>query len=93
LSVKENAVIIDNIKIYPNPSQNLSTIEYTLPQGETKGEIIIYDIAGAVVKKVTVTSCSGKIELDNTALQSGTYFYQLTASNGATGAKKMVVIK
>jgi hypothetical protein len=83
----------DSLKIYPNPSQNQFTIEYKLPQGESKGEIIIYDIAGTEVKKVTVTNGSSKAELDNSALQSGIYFYQLITSKGATGGKKMVVIK
>lgn len=93
LTIKENITAFDNIKVFPNPSQNLSTVEYTLPQGVDKGEIIIYDIKGEEIKRVTVNSSSSKIELNNSALQSGTYFCQLKTSKGSVGTKKMVVIK
>lgn len=92
-AVSENKNVMESIFVFPNPTSGNATITYTLPQGETKGEIIIYDIAGAEVKKVTVTNGNGKIVLDNSALQSGTYFYQLIASKGAVGTKKMVVVK
>lgn len=83
----------ESIYVFPNPTSGNATIRYTLPQGETKGEIIIYDIAGAEVERILVTNGNSKIVLDNFALQAGTYFYQLSTSKGIIGAKKMVVIK
>jgi hypothetical protein len=91
--INENEKANENISLFPNPTSGIVTIEYTLPQGETKGELIIYDIAGAEVKRVAVTNSSGKIILDNSALQSGTYFYQLSTSKGSAGIKKMIVVK
>lgn len=93
LVIKENAAAVGSMKNFPNPSQNQSTIEYTLSKGETQGEIIIYDIAGVEVKRVMVTNNSNKIVLDNSALHSGTYFYQLITSKGSLSMKKMVIIK
>ncbi len=93
MSIKENITAFDNLKIFPNPSQNMSTIEYSLPQGVNNGEIIIYNIAGVEVKKIAITSITSKIELDNATLQSGTYFYRLITCKGLVGTKKMVVIK
>lgn len=92
-AVNENKNVMESIFVFPNPTSGNATITYTLPQGETKGEIIIYDIAGAEVKKVTVTNGNSKIILDNSALQLGTYFYQLITSKGSAGAKMMVVVK
>ena len=38
--------IPEQFKIYPNPSQDYSYIDYELPKGNDKGEIVIYDITG-----------------------------------------------
>lgn len=86
---------IDNLEmsVYPNPTSGSVTINYKFSQGEAKGEIIIYDIAGVEVKRVTVTDGNSKIELDNSSLQSGIYICQLTTNKGTTATKKMVVVK
>lgn len=92
-AINENENPAQNISIFPNPTNGNATITYTLPQGETKGEIIIYDIAGAQVKRIAITSGNSTIELDDSALQSGTYFYQLTTNKGVAGTRKLVVVK
>ncbi len=108
LSTKSNFAVVSNsstvielisnpiIKIYPDPSGNAATIEYQLPQGESKGEIEITNLMGQVVKKITIgngQSAIGKMELDNTQLPAGTYFYQLQTGKGSVGVKKVIIIK
>ncbi len=91
-----NGELPAQFKIYPNPSGNSSTIEYQLPQGESKGEIEITNLMGQVVKKITISngqSAIGKMELDNTQLPAGTYFYQLQTGKGSVGVKKVIIIK
>lgn len=74
----------------PNPSQNKTTIAYTLSDGVSSAEIMIYDINGKEVKRFTVDGAFNTLELDNTDLPSGTYLYQM---NGHASAKKMVIVK
>ncbi|MFH0867549.1 MAG: T9SS type A sorting domain-containing protein, partial [Bacteroidota bacterium] len=79
--------------LYPNPSNGAVTLQYELPEGETEGELILYDLQGTEVKRYTVDNTFKDVLIDNTQLPAGTYLYQLQTSKGAVGTKKMVVIK
>ena len=79
---------------FPNPSNgNNTTIEFHLPQGENKGEVVVYTMQGMELKRYQVDNTFHNLLISNSDLHSGTYFYQLLTANGATGAKKMVVVK
>jgi len=80
------------MKIYPNPSSSQSTIEFELPQGKQRGEIIIYDVVGNEIKRIPVTSEQKKLTVDNSLLPSGTYFYHLIAE-GYSSSRKVIVIR
>jgi hypothetical protein len=84
---------ISALSAYPNPSSNQTTISYQFPPDINEGEIILYDMSGAEAKRYRVDSMFSNILLDNSALKSGTYFYQFTASGNIIGTKKMVVVK
>ncbi|OFX33168.1 MAG: hypothetical protein A2X08_14080 [Bacteroidetes bacterium GWA2_32_17] len=79
--------------LYPNPSNGSVTLQYELPKNEKEGELILYNMQGAEVKRYKVDNTFKDILLDNTALPAGTYFYQLQTKKRAVGTKKMVVIK
>ena len=79
--------------LYPNPSNGVVTLQYELPQGETEGELILYDLQGIEVKRYTVDNTFKDVLIDNTQLPAGTYFYQLISGKGIVGVKKMVVIQ
>ena len=79
--------------LYPNPSNGKVTLQYQLPKGEQQGEIVLYNLQGAEVKRYKVDNTFNDILIDNSQLQAGTYFYQLQTSKGAVGIKKMVIVK
>ncbi len=79
--------------LYPNPSNGSVTLQYELPKNEKEGELILYNMQGAEVKRYKVDNTFKDILLDNTALPTGTYLYQLQTSKGSVGTKKMVIIK
>ena len=79
--------------LYPNPSNGKVTLQYQLPKEEQQGEIVLYNIQGAEVKRYKVDNTFNDILIDNSQLQAGTYFYQLQTGKGAVGIKKMVVVK
>ena len=79
--------------LYPNPSNGTVTLQYQLPEGEQEGELILYNMQGAEVKRYKVDNTFKDVLIDNTQLPAGTYFYQLQTNKGAVGTKKMVVIK
>lgn len=79
--------------LFPNPSNGAVTLQYQLPEGVQEGELILYNMQGAEVKRYKVDNTFKDVLIDNKQLQAGTYFYQLQTNKGAVGTKKMVVIK
>lgn len=78
---------------YPNPTDNYTKIDYQLPQGINKGEIIFYDIQGRTVKKFTVDRAFDNLIISTDNLPSGTYYYNIQTTLGISQSKKMVMIK
>ncbi len=77
----------------PNPSKNEVKLSFTLPDGATRGIIDLYSSTGQKVKSFTVDNRFGFIMLDNTQLQAGMYYYNLTVNGEVSSTQKMVVIK
>lgn len=77
----------------PNPSKAQTTVEYTLPIGATSGIIDVYNINGQKVKTYKVDNTFSSLLIDNSELNSGTYYYYLTSNGERSETKKMVVIK
>jgi hypothetical protein len=78
---------------YPNPTGNLTRIDYQLPNGIKQGELVFYNTMGNEVKRFKVTGTFSFINVSIHDLPSGTYYYILETSAGASEGKKMVVIR
>src|SRR6185369_1363143 len=78
---------------YPNPTSNLTRIDYQLPNGVKQGEIVFFNMSGTEVKRFKVTSTFSFINVSAKDLPSGTYYYALETSSGKSEGKKMVVIR
>lgn len=77
----------------PNPSNSQTSVEYTLPIGATSGVIDVYNMNGQKVKSYTVDNTFNSLLIDNKELNSGTYYYYLTANGERSETKKMIVVK
>jgi len=79
---------------YPNPFNNSTTINYTLPQnGFTRLEIL--NSKGELVKTLNSAmqeAGSHQVTFDATGLNSGIYFYRLNC-NGMATVNKMLLVK
>lgn len=85
-----------NLKLsapYPNPTENTTQIDYTLPKGITHGEIVFYTLAGAEIKRFKVDNTFNTLLISTADIEAGTYYYQLQTAAENSGGKKMVVIK
>ncbi|CAN5706254.1 hypothetical protein BH10BAC2_BH10BAC2_42970 [soil metagenome] len=75
----------------PNPFNNTTTINYTLPATYTSAKIIVTDEAGKVLKEVNVSgSGKGSLQINASMFASGVYNYSLYAEGKLIGTKKMV---
>ena len=78
---------------YPNPTTNLISIPYVLPDNENSGTIKIYDLIGNELKSYTVDKTFNNLTLSTADLPGGTYFYQLETSRGVADVKKIIKIE
>jgi hypothetical protein len=78
---------------YPNPTRTSARIDYTLPQGVNKGEMVFYDTQGKEIKRFNVDRTFNNLTISTEDLQSGIYYYNLQTSLGNSDAKKLVTIK
>ena len=75
------------MKNYPNPFDNTTTIEI---YSEQAGKIMVADLLGKVILEKTVNSGRTITTINNEELKSGTYFYSFVTENRIVETKKMV---
>lgn len=77
---------------FPNPSSSSTTIQYELPNGVYKGEIDILNSLGQVLKTYQVDNQFTYITVPISSFATGTYFYRLKTSLGASETKKLIFL-
>jgi len=82
----------DGLNIFPNPSYENTTIDFTLPKGVNTADIVLYNLNGTEIKRYKVDNTFNNLILNNSDLKSGTYLYELVTENQTIGVKKMIVI-
>lgn len=91
-----NGVLLSQSSIsnpYPNPVVNYTKIDYTLPPGIDKGEIVFYNLQGIEVKRFNVDRTFNTLLVSTADITTGTYYYQLQTSLQSSEGKKMIVVK
>lgn len=91
-SVKNVDAAVYKMAAFPNPTSNLTTLTFTLPQ-EMMVKIAVYDLTGRMVKAVSkgkLPSGENNIMVDLRSLATGVYTYTLETENGERAAKRLV---
>jgi hypothetical protein len=76
----------------PNPVKGSATIQYAIPEGNTRAQLLITDALGRQIKTIQL-STAGVINVDATSLASGVYNYSLIVDNKTVVTRKMTVVK
>jgi hypothetical protein len=90
-------VTLSNVSLeqnVPNPFNNTTNINYTLPGKFTNAQIVIIDQNGKTLKLVSISgSGKGTVTIDATTLAAGTYTYSLIVDGRIISSKQMVLTK
>lgn len=78
---------------YPNPTQGSITLPYSLPNGTTTGEMIIYDMMGREVKRYSITNTFSSLVLETSELAAGAYSYSIQTTFGISPGNKFSVVQ
>ncbi|PID26480.1 MAG: hypothetical protein CR982_10085 [Candidatus Cloacimonadota bacterium] len=78
---------------FPNPSNGNILLNYHLPEGETKGEMKIFNSNGIEVRNFLVDDSFSSIVIETDQLPSGSYHYIIKTKSSVSGKKTFVVVK
>jgi Protein of unknown function (DUF3500)/Secretion system C-terminal sorting domain len=91
-STKNVEAAVYKMDNFPNPTSDMTTLQFTLPQPMSV-KIAIYDMTGRMVKAVSqgkMPSGESAIRVDLNALAAGVYTYTLETETGDRAAKRLV---
>lgn len=81
------------LKLYPNPTNNTVTFEYSLEEN-LKGSIFnLYDLFGKSIMKYILEGNQGKITIDIQGLPNGIYICNLDANGTKLWQEKLVIVR
>ncbi|MBL0330075.1 MAG: T9SS type A sorting domain-containing protein [Bacteroidetes bacterium] len=95
METEEEETIQENTlasKVYPNPNNGVMQMDYTIDE-ESTGTLIIYDLTGRKLNAYTLTSGTNTLQIDESKLESGIYFYQIIVNNEMIESDKIVIVK
>jgi hypothetical protein len=91
LSGGDAAALEQNV---PNPFNNTTVINYTLPKQFTSALIIITDKSGNALKQLKLESPGkGMVHVDESTIAAGAYNYTLYVDGKLIGSRQMVLAK
>ena len=74
----------------PNPFDNQTTINYTLPKN-TKASLTIFDMTGKLIKDINLTNQKGQVLIQASDIGKGMFLYSLVSNNQEIITKKMII--
>ena len=76
------------IRLYPNPSKGMVTLDYQL---ETAAQLQIIDVSGCVVLERELAAAETSLQIDTKVMASGVYAVQVLGSDGGVWRSKLIV--
>ena len=93
----ENEIGLDkySAKLYqniPNPASFIASIPFVIPEIRKSAYLQFYNMMGASVMKIPITSIGqNSIDINTTELTNGVYMYSLIVDDCLIDTKRMVV--
>ena len=83
--------IRQELKVYPNPAK--SYVVFDKKQIDMTGELIISDVSGRVVQRITLEKNTPQYIWDTRSLNKGIYSYKFTVNGGVFYAGKVTILE
>lgn len=80
------------INAMPNPANNITTFNYSIPNNYNNAKLLVRNTLGSVVKEISLkTGINGKYSFNTSKLNNGVYFYTIVADGQNLMTKKLIV--
>ncbi|WP_411893327.1 DUF6923 family protein [Winogradskyella sp. A2] len=92
LSLEEEAIVANTIKVYPNPMSAQAEIQFTVSQNETL-QFVIYNQLGKQVFSTTFNAVAGhnRLTIHRNQLSTGLYFCKLISNQNNFNSLKLII--
>jgi len=81
------------IKLYPNPNNGSMNLLYSMDKS-SKGEFLLFDIAGSLIKKYPLmVGENNQLTISETQLNNGVYLYKVMIDGGLKYSNKIIIIR
>jgi hypothetical protein len=84
---------LNSERVYPNPSNQTTTIEYEVAPSDLPATLKIYDGNGKQVASAKITSVKGELEIPVAGFTSGAYEYNIVSGTKNLSRGKFIVSK
>lgn len=91
LSTNEPEKLVDEVKVYPNPSASVS--EVNLVSTSTIQNIDVVDLTGKIIKSITLTEYNNTYKLKINDIANGLYIVRVKTTSGSVKTTKLEVSK
>ncbi len=78
-----------NLRINPNPAQNMFYLNYSLPTG-INADLYVYNTLGAEVMRKKLYWYFGYLQIDARELKNGVYFLKVQTARGSASGKVVI---
>jgi hypothetical protein len=83
-------IALESTSIYPNPAEEVVTINYNLPAGVRDGELSIIDAQGREIKSAKIDRTFNDVKLDVSSFKPGMYLYRISAGGRVVSTSKFI---
>ncbi len=84
---------LSTVEVYPSVFSDKVTVRYSLPAGVINGELVITDISGVIIRKISLLNDEGDLNLDLSDLKSGMVLFSLSQEAGNRVITKAIKVK
>lgn len=82
-----------NLEVYPNPAQDLVNISFNTKKTLSKVSVVLNDIHGIEVRRVTSIGYNENVTLDTKGLANGIYFVKLLSEGRTMHVEKLFIVR
>jgi hypothetical protein len=77
----------------PNPFNQNTVIQYSLPASSRNAQLVVFDMSGHQLKSYSLSNGSNQVTIDGGSLSSGQYIYSLIVDGKKVASKNMMLTK
>ncbi|MBI3509940.1 MAG: PKD domain-containing protein [Bacteroidetes bacterium] len=89
---QQNPVLSDDLKIYPNPTNEIVNLEYGIDDGQN-AQVEIFDLTGNLLLSKQLAPQQEVYMISTAELESGVYMIRLVVNGESTKCKRLIIVK